>query len=337
MWAFNLLQYPYVIYNYFSVKDLSESRFARSWIPLDVLLTTLVAIYYYGKRNFIKHKEDEVETYASKFWHLQLLTRNTKTQLDSIYDIQHEKVQTYKMAGDAVQMGFAAFLKKEKLGLSLSYQQQSYVAQNSIIIQLVQVIMLYCCFNFERMNWSSLITPSDSYDMMVARFMSSIMMHINVEQDVKNGIHMMKYVVNHHEDFHSPYMPFIFGFFSMVLSIFVEINVMIILTALPDVLGIIVRYIALSTIANVPRYYFASLVDSEVAKATSGKNISITKFRHMKPLENAPRSIKCMRVVYKFCRVLFCAVGFYFMPFLAIIFNFRFMVGSVKHSHIKDL
>jgi hypothetical protein len=71
-------------------------------------------------------------------------------------------------------------------------------------------------------------------------------------------------------------MAFIFGFMSMLISYIVEINVMIILTALPDVLGVIVKYIALSTIANVPRYYFASLEESEMVKATSGKKISVT-------------------------------------------------------------
>jgi hypothetical protein len=95
-------------------------------------------------------------------------------------------------------MGFAAFLKKDKLGLEISYAQMADVAQNSIIIQLVQLLMLFCCLRFEFINWTRLITPSDSFEMMVARFMSSLMMHINVEQDVKNGIQMMKYSVNHY-------------------------------------------------------------------------------------------------------------------------------------------
>ena len=135
--------------------------------------------------------------------------------------------------------------------------------------------MLLCCFDFEYTVGYSLITPSDTYVMLVARFMSSLMMHINVEKDVKNGIYMMKYAVNHYQDFTNPYMAFTFGFISMVVSIIVELNVMIILAALPDVLGIIVKYISLATIANVPRYYFASLVDYEMVKATD-KKISVT-------------------------------------------------------------
>jgi hypothetical protein len=45
--------------------------------------------------------------------------------------------------------------------------------------------MIFCVFQYERQNFDKLITPSDTLDMMIARFVASIMMHINVEQDVK--------------------------------------------------------------------------------------------------------------------------------------------------------
>jgi len=34
---------------------------------------------------------------------------------------------------------------------------------------------------------------------MLSRFIASMFMHINVEKDVRSGIGMMKYAVNHHE------------------------------------------------------------------------------------------------------------------------------------------
>jgi hypothetical protein len=45
--------------------------------------------------------------------------------------------------------------------------------------------MIFCVFQYERAHAADLVTPSDSLDMMIARFVASIMMHINVEQDVK--------------------------------------------------------------------------------------------------------------------------------------------------------
>jgi hypothetical protein len=59
VWALNVVQYSYVVYEYLKVKDDSESRFARSWIPLDTLLTFLVAIYYYSKLLSEEDEKDE--------------------------------------------------------------------------------------------------------------------------------------------------------------------------------------------------------------------------------------------------------------------------------------
>jgi hypothetical protein len=48
--------------------------------------------------------------------------------------------------------------------------------------------MIFCVYKYESANYNQLITPSDSLEMMIARFVASVMMHINVEQDVKQGI-----------------------------------------------------------------------------------------------------------------------------------------------------
>ena len=102
--------------------------------------------------------------------------------------------------------------------------------------------MLGCVWKFElqfnnnTLREGYLITPSDNFFMMVARFIASMMMHINVEKDVKMGIVLMKYAVNHYKKFSNPYMPFAVGFLSTIIAVIIEINVMVILSGLPDVL-----------------------------------------------------------------------------------------------------
>ena len=100
--------------------------------------------------------------------------------------------------------------------------------------------------------------------MMIARFIASMMMHINVGKDVRNGIQMMKYAVNHHESFTNPYAAFFIAYLSTLLSFIVEMNVMIILSSLPDVMSVINKYVSLSAIANIPRFYFGSLDDHKM-------------------------------------------------------------------------
>lgn len=196
-----------------------------------------------------------------------------KETFDSIYEVEKPKVEKFSLKADASTLGFATFLKKDQLGLNLSYQQQSDVYQNTLIVQLTQLLMIFCVFQYERQNFEHLITPSDSLDMMIARFIASIMMHINVEQDVKQGISMMKYATNHWREFNNPLMPFITGLLSTLIALIIEFNVMIILSALPDLLGIIVRYVSLASIAKVPGIYFGSLANMQICDKLRGKKL----------------------------------------------------------------
>ena len=50
---------------------------------------------------------------------------------------------------------------------------------------------------FERTSEDFHIIPSNSYLIIVARFMSSMMMHLNVEPEIRSGLMLAKYVCNH--------------------------------------------------------------------------------------------------------------------------------------------
>jgi len=267
------------------------------------------------------------KTFGRKKSSLAAFKKAKKVELDSIYNVTEPKVTSFKLTGDSTSMGFGVFLKKDFLGLNLSPEQQSDVFMNSLIVQLVQVIMILCVWKYALVNDGFAVRPAESLDMMVARFVASMMMHINVEKDVRMGIQMMKYVVNHTENFNNVVPAFMMGLNSTIISLIVEMNVMIILSSMPNILGVVMKYVSLAAIANIPRFYFNSLVEHRMCSVNQ-VTLKITNFRHKKPLENAPRSVKCMRIIYKTWRLLFCSCSFYFMPFTAIFLNFQFMVGS---------
>ena len=150
---------------------------------------------------------------------------------------------------------------------------------NSLIVHLIQIILILGTWKYAIENDKFYIRPASGLDMMVARFVASMMMHINVEKDVKNGISMMKYVCNHHDHFTNIYPPFAIGILLMTCSFIVEVNVMIILSNMPDILGVIMKYVSLAAIANIPRFYYNSLVEHK-ALSFGGLKVSITKFRH---------------------------------------------------------
>jgi len=193
---------------------------------------------------------------------------------------------------------------------------------NSFIVQLLQIIMILCIWFYAATSSGFVVTPASSLDMMAARFVASMMMHINVEKDVRNGIQMMKYSVNHYKQFNNVIPAFLIGFNCTLISLIVEINVMIILSSLKDILGVVLKYVSLAAIANIPRFYYASLVEHKMC-LVKDLNLDITEFRsETQPLNGAPSYIHVLRAIYKVWRVAFCTVSFYFMPFCAIFLNF---------------
>ena len=118
------------------------------------------------------------------------------------------------------------------------------------------------------------------------------------------GITLMKYSVNHYSNFSNPYMPFIVGFFSTIIAIIIEINVMVILSGLPDVLGVVVRYVSLASIARIPGIYFTSLTDSSFVAKCKDKKLPIIQHRSMNPLKDAPFRVKICRLIYKIMKEL---------------------------------
>ena len=56
-------------------------------------------------------------------------------------------------------------------------------------------MILYYAFESDN-NGFVFYTPKDTM-LICVRYIASLMMHLNVEKDVRNGLSMMKYAVNH--------------------------------------------------------------------------------------------------------------------------------------------
>lgn len=185
--------------------------------------------------------------------------------------------------------------------------------------------MIMCIFSYATNNEKFLKGPPDSTSILLARFSACMFMHIAVEKDVRNGLQMMKYAINHPANFVNPIAAFAFGWFLFIISIIVELNVMLVMTTLADVMDIAMKYISLAAIVNIPRFYFASLKNNRML-VCKDLNLKISVTRADNPLKGAPCHMKLLRYIYKFCRTIFCSFGFYFTPFVAIFINIKFMM-----------
>ena len=66
--------------------------------------------------------------------------------------------------------------------------------------------MIGLIFVYETTSQDFHIIPSNSFLIIVARFMSSMMMHLNVEPEIRSGLMLAKYVVNHPNRFKNTYI-----------------------------------------------------------------------------------------------------------------------------------
>ena len=87
-------------------------------------------------------------------------------------------------------------------------------------------------WNYAKTSTKFVRVPASSMSLIAARFLACMIMHINVEKDVQLGIKMMKYCVNHYENFTNPHASFFIALLHFFLSISVEINVIIIFTSI---------------------------------------------------------------------------------------------------------
>jgi len=100
-----------------------------------------------------------------------------------------------------------------------------------------------------------------------------------------------------------------------------------VLVSLPNVLEIIMKYVSLSAIANIPRFYYNSLIDHKLLMVSSLK-VDIINFRSQNRMKDAPLYVKLGRLIHKSMRILFCCWSYYFMPFTAL-----FLASLVYGSH----
>ena len=247
--------------------------------------------------------------------------RKKKARMESIFNDQNDKVLVFKLPADSAAMTYLACLKTEFSGLNLDVEQVSYVFENTVIINVLQMALVVFIWVYAWEQTEGFVQTPESFIIICARFIASMMMHLNTEKDLRNGISMMKYAVNHYTNFNNVHVAFLVAFLLTISTIAIEFTVVYVLTSLPNVLEVIMKYVSLAAIANIPRFYYGSLVDHKLLKV-AGHPLTITNFRRNNPRKGAPYSIHFMRVLHKICRIYFCMWSYYFMPFTALFITY---------------
>lgn len=154
---------------------------------------------------------------------------------------------------------------------------------------------------------------------MGARFVCSILMHLQVEGDMRQGLVMMKYAINHPKEFSNPFYAFFVALMQSMGGLASEICCIVFLCSLTDPINIIIRFVAFASIGKIDNFYYAALPGDNKLKQNESLCGDIEIVNHRREVtEKRAVSFYIGRFIFKSIRLLYASFIFYFLPYLAI-------------------
>lgn len=226
-----------------------------------------------------------------------------KTYLEEREGCESLKTKELTLSKDIYSMAYAAMIDPDLLEASTKggYLPKIEMNQNeidnlwngAIMVIFIQLMMVGLIFNVELNDPNFHIATPKSIIELIPRLLSSMMMHLNVEPDIRSGLVKMKYLVNHPHKFRNVYkddkladsmsliQPFLLGFFQTMVAIVVEMLVMIYLASLTNLLDIIMKFVTMAAIVRFDDMYAAALKETKMQDAL-GKKLPTEVKRYMR-------------------------------------------------------
>lgn len=85
--------------------------------------------------------------------------------------------------------------------IKLLNDERENLFYSAILVTFVQITTIYLILVFFSDGKGLKIVPAMKYEVVIPRLTSSIMMHLICEPDIRDGIMIMKYVLNHPHKF----------------------------------------------------------------------------------------------------------------------------------------
>lgn len=182
-----------------------------------------------------------------------------------------------------------------------------------------------------------IVLPSN-VSVLGARFICTILMHLQVEGDMRQGLRMMKYVTNHPFDFSNPSSAFFVALMQTLGGLAAEIACILFLGSIDKAIDVIIKFVALASIAKVDDIYASALPadGNKIKKASKPLMIRVHKrdweahaelnqnsspavsHKTQNEMDNVGWSRKIGRFVFKILRVTYGCWIFYFLPYSSL-------------------
>jgi hypothetical protein len=115
------------------------------------------------------------------------------------------------------------------------------------------------------------------------------MLHIRLETEVRQGLNMIRYLINHSNEFSSTFGPFLVAQMQLSAALLTEIINICLICGQKSIMDSIINFIALGAISEIDNYYANSMAHLPLKKAIEENPPKFKKrLLHMKLSESSP-------------------------------------------------
>jgi hypothetical protein len=214
------------------------------------------------------------------------------------------KERNHVITGDVYSMTFASLIdhtvirkNKQMQGdgflppIELTEEETGRMFLGALMVIGIQMCMVGLLIN-EMLGPHFSLKPASNFIIIIPRLLSSVMMHLIVEPDIRNGISLMKYCCNQPHMFKGSRTddgklntfavasPFFLGFMQTFMGIIIEYMVIIFLSSLDDLMSICMKFAAMTFVINVDNMYANALFENKM-KTVPGKKLYISFHNNM--------------------------------------------------------
>lgn len=219
------------------------------------------------------------------------------------------------LAEDFYAMAYLGYKKDliEELQISTQLQGRNFYACLWVyLVELTLIAVIFKTVVFDVEGTFYIVTPN--IEVFITRFLAGLLLHMELIEDVRQGLNMIKYLNTHPEEFTESFAPFILAFMQASGGFLAELTNMFMLATRQSVEYCITFFVAFHVLTAIDNIYAEALGDFSLREAC---NTPLKFKRKPKDIKYQTRSCqhKCIRVVYKALLYLNNAVYYYFVPF----------------------
>jgi len=226
---------------------------------------------------------------------------------------------------DFYAISFLSFKKDIEIEFKVSRKLQGRNFYACLWIFLVQMSLIGLIFKTVVLDQEKFLIYTPNVEVYIARFLASLLLHMELIEDVKQGLTMLHYMNNHPDQFSNTVIPFWIALMQSTGGFIAELTNLFMLSTRVSVEYCITFFVAFHVLVAVDNIYAESLSDFPLKEAVEHP----LHFENKKiAFKDRSTGQKFVRVLYVVLNGLYNSVYYYFTPF-AVNFVPYFVPGDL--------